>query len=83
MAYKIYYKKSVLKDLKKINKPDIPDIIQKVEEKLSVNPEAFPSLKGEFKGLRKLRVGNYRIIFNISGKTVLVLRIGHRKNIYK
>lgn len=40
-------------------------------------------LKGQFAGLRKYRIGDYRVIYAILGDDVLVLRIGHRKDVYK
>jgi mRNA interferase RelE/StbE len=83
LDYKITYKKSVIRDLKKINKADLKKLISKTEKELSTKPESSPALKGEFAGLRKLRVGNYRVIYAILDKEVLILRIGHRKEVYK
>ncbi|GBE04950.1 MAG TPA: type II toxin-antitoxin system RelE/ParE family toxin [Nitrospirae bacterium] len=82
MEYKITYKKSVIKDLKKIDKTDLKRLITKIEKELNKKPESYPALKGEFAGLRKLRVGTYRIIYAILNKEVLILRIGHRKEVY-
>ena len=50
---------------------------------LSEKPDQFPELKGQFAGLRKYRVGNYRVIYAIIDDSVLILRIQHRKNVYK
>jgi len=83
LDYKITYKKSVIRDLKKINKADLKKLTGKIEKELSTKPESSPALKGEFAGLRKLRVGNYRVIYAILDKEVLILRIGHRKEVYK
>jgi len=44
--------------------------------------ETLPTLTGKFSGLRKFRVGDFRVIFSIIGDTALVLRIGHRKEVY-
>ena len=55
----------------------------KLEAVLSVRPGSFPQLKGKFAGLRKFRIGNYRVIFEIIGNEVVILRIGHRKDIYR
>jgi mRNA interferase RelE/StbE len=82
LAYTITIKESVGKDLTKISKADIGRIFQKIFEELSTNPEKYPELKGKFKGLRKLRIGDYRVIFAIVEDTVLIARIGHRKEIY-
>ena len=82
MEYKITYKKSVIRDLKKINKSDLKKIISKIEKELSNKSGSYPALKGGFAGLRKLRVGNYRVIYAILDKEVLILRVGHRKEVY-
>lgn len=53
-------------------------------EKLRIRPEAYLSrLIGEKS--YKFRVGNYRLIVDLNNNqlAVLVLKIGHRKNIYK
>lgn len=54
-------------------------------DRLRDEPHAGGVLKGEFSGLRRLRVGNYRIIYEIVSRqlTVLVVRIGHRGNVYR
>ncbi|MBN4054808.1 type II toxin-antitoxin system RelE/ParE family toxin [Nitrospira defluvii] len=83
MAYNIVYKKSVYRDLKKINKAEVIKIIDQLEKDLSKRPNAYPALKGQFAGLRKYRVGDYRVIYAIIEKEILVLRIGHRRDIYK
>ena len=38
---------------------------------------------GPFAGLRKMRMGDYRIIYVILDKDVVILRIGNRREIYK
>jgi len=54
-------------------------------DKLAEEPLAGGVLKGEFSGLRRLRVGSYRIVYEVSeGELiVLVVRIGHRREIYR
>ena len=83
MAYNIVYKKSVQRDLKKLSKAEAHRVLNRVEEELSKNADTYPVLKGQFAGLRKYRVGDYRVIYAILGDDVLVLRIGHRKEVYK
>ena len=50
---------------------------------LAEKPTMLPALKGKFKGMRRMRVGNYRVIYVIIEDVVLVLRIHHRKDVYK
>ena len=54
-------------------------------DRLAESPHAGGVLKGEFAGLRRLRIANYRIIYEvITGElVVLVIRIGHRKEVYR
>jgi mRNA interferase RelE/StbE len=55
--------------------------LKKIEEDLPEKADSYPSLTGKFAGLKKCRVGDYRIIYSIIGDTVLVLRISHRRRI--
>jgi mRNA interferase RelE/StbE len=82
----IRYKKSVKKDLKKISAEVRTIIRQAIEEKLMTDPLKFGTpLRRNLKGLMKLRVGNYRIIYSIIEKQILVevIKIGHRKEVYR
>ena len=83
MAYNIVYKKSVERDLKKLSKAEARRVLNQVEEQLSENADTHPVLKGQFAGLRKYRIGDYRVIYAILGADVVVLRIGHRKDVYR
>ena len=83
MVYNIGYKRSVERDLKKLPKAEARRILDQIEEELSERADAYPVLKGQFAGLRKFRVGDYRVIFAILGNEAIVLRIGHRKDVYK
>jgi len=77
------YKKSVGKDLAGLGKAEARRILDKIEKELPARADSYPVLKGQFAGLRKLRVGDYRVIFAILGAQVLVLRIGHRREVYE
>ena len=82
--YKIEITASAEKSLKKIPKIDLIKVI-KVIQKLSIDPKPPGSRKlaGEDDVFR-VRQGNYRIIYEVEGKKllILVLKIGHRKEIY-
>ena len=82
MAFDIAYKKSVQKDLANLGKAEARRVLDKIEKDLITRADTYPVLKGQFAGLRKLRVGDYRVVFAILGEQVLVLRIGHRREIY-
>jgi addiction module RelE/StbE family toxin len=83
LAYNIVYKKSVHRDLKSIPKAGSDRFLNQIETELAKKAEVFPALKGPFAGLRKYRIGSYRVIYAILGNDVLILRIGHRKDIYR
>ena len=83
MVYRIVYKKSVQRDLKKLDKHEASKILDHIENDLSEHPSSFPVLKGKFSGLRKYRVGDYRVIYVILEEDVIILRIGDRKEVYK
>ena len=65
MSYKIAFRKSVSRDLKKIGREKADRILKKIEEDLPDKADSFPSLTGKFAGLRKFRVGDYRVIYTI------------------
>jgi len=83
LAYNIGYKKSVERDLAKLPKAEARRVLDRIEEELSEKADSYPVLKGPFAGLRKFRIGDYRVIYAILGNDVLVLRIGHRKDVYR
>ena len=64
-------------------KPEAKQILDLIEKELIKKPESTPALKGQFAGLRKYRVGDYRVIYALLGLDILILRIGNRKDVYK
>ena len=82
MSFRIAFKKSVARELKRIDKDQADRILRKIEKELPEKAEAFPILSGKFSGLRKFRVGNYRVMYSIIGDTALILRISHRQQAY-
>jgi mRNA interferase RelE/StbE len=83
LAYSVAYKKSVQRDLKKLPRSEVRRVLDQIEEELSKNAESYSVLKGRFVGLRKYRVGDFRVIYAVLGNDVVILRIGHRKDVYK
>ncbi len=83
--YKVVYLEQVEVDLKKLDKPVIRKILNRVEKYLAQDPKGLgKALKGEFQGYWRYRWGDYRVIYKISEKEILitVLRIAHRKSVY-
>lgn len=82
MTDSIEFKISVVRDLKKTDKEQLPRILDKIESDLALNASRYPELKGPFSGLRKCRIGDYRVIYTIIREIVLIVRISHRQNAY-
>ena len=88
MAWIVEFSKTAVKQLKKIDKHEQKKIINFLREKIEnqSNPKLHgKSLTGDKSDLWRYRVGDYRIICKLENKAliILVLTIGHRKNIYK
>jgi len=80
--YNLIFGKRVLEDLNKLDKQIQQRIWRKLQQ-CKENPFRFLEHLEEIGGF-KLRVGDYRLIIDIdiSTKTLKVVKIGHRKNIY-
>lgn len=81
--YIVKFTENTESQLKKLEK-EVQERIIKVLERIRIRPETFvEKLVGE-PGY-KLRIGDYRLILDIDRNKliILVLKIGHRKNIYK
>ena len=83
MASEVFYKASVGKDLKRMDKTAARRLIARLEQALSANPNAGEPLAGEFRGLFKYRIGDHRAVYSKVAGGVLVLRIGHRREVYR
>ena len=83
LLYNILYKKSMERDLRALSKTIALKLLDQIEKKLADHPENYPGLKGRFHGLRRMRVGDYRVIFAVFGQDVHILRICHCKDAYR
>jgi len=83
-SFKIEWKRTAAKELVAIDKVYISAIIKQVES-LSINPTpaGTKKLTGTQKTYR-LRVGNYRVIYEIDKKenVIIIIRLRHRKDVY-
>lgn len=84
VSYSIRIKASASRSLSRIPKADRPRVVEAID-RLQDEPLAGGALKGEFSGLRRLRVGVYRIVYEVIREevTILVVRIGHRREVYR
>ena len=84
MAYSLKIKRSALEEIQVLPKPERLRVVEAID-RLPENPHVGKLLKGDLSGLRRIRTGDYRIVYEIDeGQVVvLVLRIAHRKNVYR
>jgi mRNA interferase RelE/StbE len=82
--YKIEIFHSADKSLRRINSKDRAAIAKAIDN-LSENPRPFGYKKLKDNELYRIRIGNYRVIYQIFDDRLLiiVIRIGHRREIYK
>ena len=82
MSYKIYWDHRAVRKLKKLDNQTIILILNSIS-KLYENPEqAGKPLTENKKGLFRLRVGEYRVLYKIDKELIRIFDVGHRKNIY-
>ena len=82
--YKISIKKSAVKELETVPKEYLSKIISRIRS-LSESPRPSGSQKFSAKEQYRLRQGDYRIIYAIEDdeKTVQIVKIGHRRDVYR
>ena len=82
--YKVTLKKSVLKDLKSVPKPDVIKIISKIDS-LAEDPRRVGAIKLSGNELYRIRQGLYRIVYEIKDRELIVqvIKVGHRSDVYK
>lgn len=87
MSWIYKFDERALKDLKKLDRQAQQDIIAYLDERIAgrLDPRRFgKGLRADLAGLWRYRVGAYRIICQIQDRelVVLVVSVGHRKNVY-
>lgn len=80
---KIEYKASVARDLRRLDRRVAARVLDKIEQELTSDALRPIPLSGSFEGLYKLRVGDYRVIYSLSVDSVSVVRIAHRREVYR
>jgi mRNA interferase RelE/StbE len=82
--YRVFFKKSVEKDFGAIPKKDLKRILNRIK-KLEDNPRPPGCEKLTGQERYRLRQGRYRIVYSIQDNelTVWVVKVGHRKGIYR
>jgi mRNA interferase RelE/StbE len=85
LKYRIEFKNSAAKALKKIPKRDRKRIRDKIDSLSDSLPDPSITKMNGDNPFHRIRVGDYRIIYEIKDVIllILVLKIGHRKDIYR
>jgi len=82
--YTVTYHSKVAEDIKGLSAAAKRQIKTAIEDKLMSEPTLFGKpLQFSLKGLRSLRVGNYRVVFSLSENEVYIVLIAHRSVVYK
>jgi mRNA interferase RelE/StbE len=82
MTYKVEFKPRALKDLKGLPRSESLQVVAKaeaLENDLHGDVKRLTNFTPEY----RLRVGNYRVLFELEGATVVIYRVRHRKDAYK
>lgn len=83
MTYTLLYTRSAFSDIQKLDRVVKKKIKKKIEvystrplinAKRLINPKI---------GTHRWRIGDYRVVFDLNGKNIVILRIGHRREIYR
>ena len=84
VGYRVFFKRSVEKDFGSIPKKDVKRILNRIKT-LEDNPRPPGCEKLAGQKRYRLRQGRYRIVYSIQDNelTVWVVKIGHRKDIYR
>jgi len=79
-----YHPKVKSEDIPRLSSNITVRIENAIRNRLMINPVRYGFyLRGSLRGYRKLRVGDWRIIYRIVYKEIRIIAIGNRKDVYK
>ena len=83
-SIEVRWERRALKELRSLPEKDRARVFKEVDG-LRVDPLAGRPLAAEWRGLRRLRVADYRVIYAFDGTAlrIAVVRVGHRKDVYR
>ncbi len=83
MKYRLVYTHRAIKDIDTLD-TSVKQRIGKTLQRYEQNPLAHAEpLKQSELGSYRFRIGDYRVVFDLEGPEIIVLRVGHRRDIYK
>ncbi len=81
MSSKLEYSDDAQKQLECLDKSIQVQILKKLEH-LKENPELGVNLHYMLKHQRRLHIGKFRVLYSIFGNLILIVKVGHRKDVY-
>ena len=83
MKYSLVYTNRAIRDIEKLD-PKVKNWIGETLLRYGEDPLNYAvKLKDSRLGTYRFRIGDYRVIFDIEGIEIVILRVGHRRDIYK
>lgn len=84
MTYSVRIRASAAKQLARLDVGTRRLLVEQID-RLAMDPHVGTVLKGELDGVRRVRVGAFRIVFEVRKRALLVLvvRVGHRGSVYR
>jgi mRNA interferase RelE/StbE len=79
--YELIFTKEFLKNLKRLDRQTQVRILKELQI-LKIKPVAGKQLVGKLSDLASFRVGDYRIIYQVSEQQIIIRTMGHRKKVY-
>jgi len=80
--FEIRFTQRFLKNIKTLDKEVQVRILREISI-LKTDPFVGKPLRGEWKGVYSLRIGDYRVLYQIKKNEVFLLVVGHRKRVYR
>lgn len=82
-GYSVRYDDRAVAELARLDRSAARKILEAIEHRLLVAPDSYGKpLRHPLAGLRRLRVGDYRVVYKVAGRQVIVLRVGHAHEAY-
>ena len=84
MSFSTRIRRSAARELERVPRRDRERLVEAID-RLAENPYAGNALKGGLRGLRRLRVGDCRVLYEVEEDAliVLVIRVAHRRDAYR
>lgn len=83
MAYELLYTRRAVKDIKALDSLTQKRLGKKLENLRKDPRRTAQKLTDSKLGQYRWRIGDYRVVFDLHGEKIVILRVGHRREIYR